>query len=123
MHLIIICALVLPVALLSPLLCNRPANPAKVAFSTDLLVNDLSLSSLYSLCYAIYSSSRHERSVQAYGRMQTGLVVQQVRDDMAWPAISSPPMKYPPCTCRSGYKPARLRHQHLSVRHLPQPGP
>lgn len=62
---------------------HRPANPAKVAFSTDLLVNDLSLSSLYSVLYAIYSSSRHETSVRAYGRMNKDLAIQQIRDDMA----------------------------------------
>jgi phosphoglycerol transferase MdoB-like AlkP superfamily enzyme len=64
---------------------HRPANPSTVAFSTDLLVNDLSLSSLYSVLYAIYSSSRHESSVRAYGRMQMDRVIQQVRDDIALP--------------------------------------
>ncbi|MFT6276634.1 MAG: phosphoglycerol transferase MdoB-like AlkP superfamily enzyme [Halioglobus sp.] len=62
---------------------HRPANPAKVSFSTDLLVNDLSLSSVYSVLYAIYSSYRHETSVRAYGRMPKDLAVQQIRDDIA----------------------------------------
>ena len=62
---------------------HRPANPAKVAFSSDLLVNDLSLSSLYSVLYAVYSSNRYETSVRAYGSMPLDHAVQQVREDMA----------------------------------------
>jgi phosphoglycerol transferase MdoB-like AlkP superfamily enzyme len=62
---------------------HRPANPAKVAFSVDLLVNDLSLNSLYSVLYAVYSSSRHERSVQAYGRMPMESVLLEIHEDMA----------------------------------------
>lgn len=61
---------------------HRPANPAKVAFSSDLLVNDLTLSSLYSVLYALYSSSRHEKSVQAYGRMKMEQVLDEIRKDM-----------------------------------------
>ncbi len=64
---------------------HRPANPAKVAFSQDLLVNDLSLSSLYSVMYAIYSAGRHETSVKAYGKMPEALAVKHVREDMALP--------------------------------------
>lgn len=74
---------------------HRPANPAKVAFSPDLLVNDLSLSSLYSVLYAIYSSSRYETSVQAYGHMQMGRVIEQVRDEMALNADQFPSDQIP----------------------------
>ncbi len=74
---------------------HRPANPAMVAFSNDLLVNDLSLSSLYSVLYAMYSSSRHESSVKAYGRMRMDLVLQQVRDDMALSTDKFPSDKIP----------------------------
>jgi phosphoglycerol transferase MdoB-like AlkP superfamily enzyme len=62
---------------------HRPANPSVVAFSPDLLVNDLPLSSLYSVAYATYNSGRHERSVRAYGRMDTAEVVTEIRADMA----------------------------------------
>jgi phosphoglycerol transferase MdoB-like AlkP superfamily enzyme len=64
---------------------HRPANPAKVAFSSDLLVNDLSLSSLYSVMYAIYSAGRHETSVKAYGKVAKDLAIHEVRADMALP--------------------------------------
>jgi phosphoglycerol transferase MdoB-like AlkP superfamily enzyme len=62
---------------------HRPANPSVVAFSSDLLVNDLTLSSTYNVLYAIYSSKRHESSVRAYGRMALADAVAQVRQDMA----------------------------------------
>jgi phosphoglycerol transferase MdoB-like AlkP superfamily enzyme len=62
---------------------HRPANPAKVAFSSDLLVNDLTLSSLYNVLYALYSSNRYESSVRAYGRMPLDQTVREVREDMA----------------------------------------
>lgn len=61
---------------------HRPANPASVAFSTDLLVNDLTISSLYSTAYAIYSSARHEKSSQSYGRMTLPNVIGEVRKSM-----------------------------------------
>ena len=64
---------------------HRPANPAKVAFSVDLLANDLALNSIYSTAYAIYSSIRHERDVQAYGKMEMESVLQLIHDDMALP--------------------------------------
>ncbi|GAB3278004.1 LTA synthase family protein [Parahaliea aestuarii] len=67
---------------------HRPVNPAKVAFSTDLLVNDLVLSSVYSTAYAIYSARRHERSVRAYGRMDFATVIKRVREEMAIPLPS-----------------------------------
>lgn len=64
---------------------HRPANPSVVAFSADLLVNDLTLSSLYSTAYAIYSSIRHESSVRAYGRMKLDEAIAEVRVEMAVP--------------------------------------
>ncbi len=64
---------------------HRPANPSTVAFSTDLLVNELSLSSLYSAMYAMYRESRHERGVQGYGEMDFAEIVREVRQDMALP--------------------------------------
>ena len=62
---------------------HRPANPSMAAFSSDLLVNDLTLNSTYNVLYAIYNSKRHEGSVRAYGRMDIETAVQQVRADMA----------------------------------------
>ncbi|MCL4113349.1 UNVERIFIED_CONTAM: hypothetical protein GTU68_027537 [Idotea baltica] len=64
---------------------HRPANPAKVAFSQDLLVNDFALSSLYSVAYASYSARRHESKPGSYGRMKMAKVIRQVQDDLALP--------------------------------------
>lgn len=61
---------------------HRPANPSMVAFSSDLLVNDLSLNSTYSLAYAVYSNQRHEQGVKAYGRMPWNSVLSEVRASM-----------------------------------------
>ncbi|RLQ22521.1 LTA synthase family protein [Seongchinamella sediminis] len=61
---------------------HRPANPSVVAFSSDLLVNDLALNSSYSLAYAIYSNQRHERGIKAYGSKPWDSVVGDVRDAM-----------------------------------------
>jgi len=62
---------------------HRPANPSMAAFSSDLLVNDLTLNSTYNVLYAMYSSKRHESSVRAYGRMDIDDAVRRVRADMA----------------------------------------
>ena len=64
---------------------HRPANPAMVAFSNDLLVNDLALSSAYSVAYATYSTLRHERSVETYGSMSLEDALREVRAAMALP--------------------------------------
>ncbi|TDG11859.1 LTA synthase family protein [Seongchinamella unica] len=61
---------------------HRPANPSVVAFSNDMLVNDLALNSSYSLAYAVYSNQRHERGVKAYGRKPWDSVVREVRQSM-----------------------------------------
>ena len=64
---------------------HRPANPSVIAFSNDLLVNDLVLSSIYSVAYAAYSSARHEGSVRAYKAMPLEKVVRYVKADMHLP--------------------------------------
>ncbi len=61
---------------------HRPANPSMVAFSSDMMVNDLALNSTYSLLYAIYSNQRHERGIKAYGRRPWDLVVNDIRSSM-----------------------------------------
>lgn len=64
---------------------HRPANPSVVAFSNDLLVNDLALNSTYSTTYAIYSALRHERGIKTYGRMSQEEALEEVRAAMALP--------------------------------------
>jgi phosphoglycerol transferase MdoB-like AlkP superfamily enzyme len=81
-----ILALVLCAAGIRSSFGHRPANPSKVAFSQDLLVNDLALSSLYSAAYAVYASGRHESDIKSYGRMDRAEVFREVRSAMALPA-------------------------------------
>lgn len=64
---------------------HRPANPALVAFSNDLLVNDLVLSSAYNVIYATYTVLRHESGIETYGSMSQEEALQEVRAAMALP--------------------------------------
>ncbi|MCR8921334.1 LTA synthase family protein [Dasania sp. GY-MA-18] len=65
---------------------HRPANPSVVAFSSDLMVNDIALNSSYSLLYAIYESTRDEKGVVAYGDMPVDTMLALVKAEMRVPA-------------------------------------
>ncbi len=80
--------LLMPVALLVCVLLirstfdHRPVNPAIAAFSSDPLMNSLSLSSGYSVLYAIYEK-RYEDSVRfPYGFMSSDKATQIVKNSM-----------------------------------------
>jgi phosphoglycerol transferase MdoB-like AlkP superfamily enzyme len=64
---------------------HRPANPSVIAFSNDLLVNDLVLSSVYSIGYAAYSSAKHESGVRDYKSMPFAEMIDYVKADMHLP--------------------------------------
>ena len=61
---------------------HRPVNPSTVALSTDPLVNDLALSSAYSLLYAIYEMRHEEGGGIRYGELDDEQVISVVRDSM-----------------------------------------
>lgn len=61
---------------------HRPANPATVAVTTDHLVNELALSSAYTVLYAIYQSVHDEKGGRPYGEMAFDEVVKIVRNEM-----------------------------------------
>ena len=61
---------------------HRPANPATVAVTTDHLVNELALSSAYTVLYAVYQSRYDKKGGQAYGEMPFDQVVDIVRQEM-----------------------------------------
>tara|TARA_R110000782_G_scaffold118460_25_gene209077 strand:+ start:123 stop:2123 length:2001 start_codon:yes stop_codon:yes gene_type:complete len=61
---------------------HRPVNPSTVALSTDPLVNDLALSSAYSLLYAIYEMRHEEGGGIRYGELDDEQVISIVRDSM-----------------------------------------
>ena len=84
----------LPALLLTPLvllsfvaagrstLDHRAVNPATVAITSDHLVNDLALSSAYTVLYSIYLSGQDEEGGVPYGKMPFEKVTQIVRQEM-----------------------------------------
>lgn len=77
--------LVLPLVLLAVFLGarssldHRPANPSTAAFSSDPLVNDLALSSAYTLAYAAYSMRHEADAAGAYGTLPREEIIARVR--------------------------------------------
>lgn len=62
---------------------HRPANASSVAFSSDHLVNDLALSSGYSVLYAAYAIKDEADAGAVYGELEsTAAVVDEVRKAM-----------------------------------------
>ncbi len=61
---------------------HRAVNPATVAISADHLVNDLPLSSAYTVLYSIYLSGKDEEGGIPYGKMEFEEVVKIVRQEM-----------------------------------------
>lgn len=64
---------------------HRPANPATVAVTADHLVNELPLSSLYTVIYAIYQSRKAEQGGITYAEMPQDRVVDIVRRESGLP--------------------------------------
>lgn len=58
---------------------HRPVNPATVAVTSDHLVNELPLSSAYTLLYAIYQSRYDEAGGRPYGDLPAEKVIEVVR--------------------------------------------
>ncbi|MGB5446144.1 MAG: LTA synthase family protein [Psychromonas sp.] len=80
------------IALLSVALCfigarsslgHRPLNPAMVAFSSDPLINDLTLNSSYSLLFAAKQMGAEDDAFKYYGKMDKDQIIAQVRDSMS----------------------------------------
>lgn len=61
---------------------HRAANPSSVAFSQDHLLNDLSLSSLYSVAYAARRMGDEADAASVYGSMAEAEIVERVRESM-----------------------------------------
>lgn len=64
---------------------HRPANPATAAVTADHLVNELPLSSLYTVTYAIYQSRKAEQGGITYAEMPQDRVIDIVRQDTGLP--------------------------------------
>ena len=64
---------------------HRPVNPSTVARTTDSLVNDLPLSSTYSVSYAAYELGNEDRGGARYGNMDPQVATRIVRENMKIP--------------------------------------
>ncbi len=58
---------------------HRPLNPAMVAFSTDPLMNDLTLNSSYSMIFAAKQMSAEDNAFKYYGKMPESEIIEGVR--------------------------------------------
>ena len=83
--------ILLPFVLILLLLCARsstakhPADPSTAAFSSDHLVNDLAISSGYSLYYAAYTMKDEKDAEKMYGHMDYDKALSTVKSDMHIP--------------------------------------
>jgi len=80
---------------------HRPLNPAMMAFSTDHLLNDLTLNSTYSVAFAIKQMSNEQASADFYGDMPDAQVIKLVQQ-----ATITPREKF-----TDGYHPSSSFHQ------------
>src|SRR5690606_37802525 len=87
------------------------ANPASAASSRDALVNELPLSSLYTLAYALYLSHKSEAGI-TYAEMPRAQVVQTVRRETGLPASAfahdDPPTRHWQATAHPRARPLNL---------------
>lgn len=89
-------ALSLPVAILLLVVAGRstfdgkPLHPGQVAFTNDLLLNNLALNSLFSAAYARYRMLEEVRPESLYGRMPGGSVRSIVSAQRSYHPLSVP---------------------------------
>ncbi|MDN3436025.1 LTA synthase family protein [Pseudoalteromonas sp. APC 3356] len=67
---------------------HRPINPALVYFSTDPLVNSLTLNSTYSVAYALNQFGDEKNAAKLYGKMEDDRVIELVRQESKQPLDS-----------------------------------
>lgn len=90
---------------------HRPANPASAALTTDHLVNELPLNSLYTVLYAIYQSRKSEAGI-VYAEMPRERVIDVIRRETGLPAgvFSDPdhPTRHPQTSLYPRARPLNL---------------
>lgn len=84
---------------------HRPINPAMMAFSTDHLLNDLTLNSSYSAIHAALQMANDKSSEQFYGKMPDQQVIDSVRASTLHPQQAFNDPQYP----TSAYKTASYK--------------
>ncbi|MBA4264146.1 MAG: sulfatase [Comamonadaceae bacterium] len=88
---------------------HRPANPALAAVTPDHLVNELPLSSAYTLLYALHLSRKNEDGGITYGHLPAKQVIQSVRAETGLPpAVFTDPA-------------VPMRHRQISLHPAPRP--
>ncbi|MFT5758891.1 MAG: phosphoglycerol transferase MdoB-like AlkP superfamily enzyme [Alteromonadaceae bacterium] len=60
---------------------HRPINPAFVYFSTDPLINSLTLNSIYSVAHALKQFGNEKNASKLYGKMATDEIINLVRQE------------------------------------------
>jgi phosphoglycerol transferase MdoB-like AlkP superfamily enzyme len=65
---------------------HRPINPAYVYFSTDPLINSLTLNSIYSVAHAYKQFGNEKNASKLYGKMDKDNVIKIVRQETGLPA-------------------------------------
>ncbi|MGL1958748.1 MAG: LTA synthase family protein [Colwellia sp.] len=60
---------------------HRPINPAFVYFSTDPLINSLTLNSIYSVAHALKQFGNEKNASKLYGKMATDKIIHLVRQE------------------------------------------
>ncbi|TMM47103.1 LTA synthase family protein [Colwellia ponticola] len=60
---------------------HRPINPAFVYFSTDPLINSLTLNSIYSVAHALKQFGNEKNASKFYGKMDTDKIINLVRQE------------------------------------------
>jgi len=60
---------------------HRPINPAFVYFSTDPLINSLTLNSIYSVAHALKQFGDERNASKLYGKMDTDKIIKIVRQE------------------------------------------
>ncbi len=67
---------------------HRPANPSTAAFASDHLINELGLSSAYSVLYSLYRLKDEKGTSKIYPRMEQQEVVQRIKREMMIPSTT-----------------------------------
>ncbi len=80
--LIAICVLAIGILGARSTLGHRPLNPAMVAFSSDPLVNDLTLNSSYAVIFAAKQMGSEANAFEFYPKMPEQEIVRQIRASM-----------------------------------------
>jgi phosphoglycerol transferase MdoB-like AlkP superfamily enzyme len=67
---------------------HRPLNPAMAYFSTDPLINSLTLNSTYSVAFALKQLNNEKNAAQVYGTMANNKIIELVRQETGLPLAS-----------------------------------